>query len=63
MLQAIVFVEPGRFERAIINLLANASEALVGKGDDPKARFTETPIVSIKTRLTAHYFRASRITQ
>ena len=49
----LVNLEPGRFERAIINLLANASEALVGKGDDPKARFTETPIISIKTRMTA----------
>ena len=49
----LVDLEPGRFERAIINLLSNASEALVGKGDDPKARFTETPVITIKTRLTA----------
>ena len=50
--EKLVDLEPGRFERAVINLLANASEALVGKGDDPKARFTETPIITIKTRLT-----------
>ena len=50
--EKLVDLEPGRFERAVINLLANASEALVGKGDDPKARFTETPIITIRTRLT-----------
>jgi two-component system sensor histidine kinase HydH len=48
----LVDLEPGRFERAIINLLSNASEALVGKGDDPKARFTETPVITLSTRLT-----------
>ena len=50
--ERLVNLEPGRFERAIINLLSNASEALVGKGDDPKARFTDTPVITIKTRLT-----------
>ena len=50
--EKLVDLEPGRFERAIINLLTNASEALVGKGDDPKMRFTETPIISVRTRLT-----------
>jgi signal transduction histidine kinase len=50
--EKLVDLEPGRFERAVINLLANASEALVGKGDDPKARFTETPIITVRTRLT-----------
>ncbi|MDP1832393.1 MAG: ATP-binding protein, partial [Geothrix sp.] len=50
--EKLVDLEPGRFERAVINLLANASEALVGKGDDPKARFTETPVITIRTRLT-----------
>ena len=49
----LVDLEPGRFERAIINLLSNASEALVGKGDDPKARFTETPVIALKTKLTS----------
>ena len=48
----LVDLEPGRFERAIINLLSNASEAMVGKGDDPKARFTETPVITITTRPT-----------
>jgi signal transduction histidine kinase len=49
----LVDLEPGRFERAVINLLSNASEALVGRGDDPSARFTETPIITITTKLAA----------
>jgi signal transduction histidine kinase len=49
----LVDLEPGRFERAMINLLANASEALVGKGDDPKACFRENPTITVSTRLTA----------
>ena len=49
----IVDLEPGRFERAIINLLSNASEALVGKGDDPKLRYTDTPVIIVRTKLTA----------
>jgi signal transduction histidine kinase len=49
----LVELEPGRLERAIINLLSNASEALVGKGDDPKACFNDSPTVTIATRLTA----------
>ena len=50
--EKLVDLEPGRFERAVINLLSNASEALVGKGDDPKTRFTETPVITVRTRLT-----------
>jgi len=49
--EKLVDLEPGRFERAVINLLSNASEALVGRGDDPKARFTETPVITVRTRL------------
>ncbi len=49
----IVELEPGRFERAIINLLSNASEAMVGKGDDPRTRVTANPVITIKTLLTA----------
>ena len=48
-----VSIEPGRFERAVINLLSNASEALVGKGDDPKQQHSANPLVTITTRLTA----------
>jgi signal transduction histidine kinase len=50
--EKLVDLEPGRFERAVINLLNNASEALVGKGDDPKARFCENPVVKITSKLT-----------
>ncbi len=46
-----VNIEPARFERAIINLMTNASEALVGKGDDPKSHYRANPMVSISTRL------------
>jgi signal transduction histidine kinase len=47
-----VNIEPGRFERAVINLLSNASEALLGRGDDPKARYRNDPMVKIITRLS-----------
>jgi signal transduction histidine kinase len=47
----LIDLEPGRFERAIINLLSNASEAMVGKGDDPKVRFSDNPVITITTRL------------
>jgi signal transduction histidine kinase len=49
----LVEIEPGRFERAVINLLANASEALLGKGDDPKARYRDNPVVTFTTQLTS----------
>lgn len=49
----LVNIEPGRFERAIINLLSNASEALVGKGDDPKAFFRANPVVTVSTSVVA----------
>jgi signal transduction histidine kinase len=48
-----VNIEPSRLERAVINLLANASEALLGRGDDPKARYRPDPVVTITT-LTSH---------
>jgi signal transduction histidine kinase len=47
-----VNIEPARFERAIINLLNNASEALVGKGDDPKSFYCETPAIRISTAVS-----------
>jgi signal transduction histidine kinase len=48
----LVNIEPGRLERAVINLLSNASEALLGKGDDPKARYRDNPVVKMETRLS-----------
>ncbi len=42
--------DPGRLQRAIVNLLSNASEALVGQGDDP-ARFAgPEPRITVATR-------------
>jgi signal transduction histidine kinase len=49
----LVNIEPGRLERAVINLLSNASEALLGKGDDPKARYRDNPVVKLSTQLSA----------
>ena len=39
--------------RVIVNLLSNASEAMVGKGDDPARFACATPTVSITTRPAA----------
>ncbi len=39
--------------RVVINLLSNASEALVGKGDDPAKFAVKTPEITVSTRLTA----------
>jgi signal transduction histidine kinase len=47
-----VNIEPARFERAVINLLNNASEALVGKGDDPKSQYCGNPTIQVSTRLS-----------
>jgi len=45
--------DPARMSRALVNLMSNASEAMVGKGDDP-ARFTiAAPQIIIGSRLTA----------
>ncbi len=38
--------------RAVINFLTNASEAMVGKGNDVPVNPTENPVISISTRLT-----------
>ena len=48
-----VSVDPARMSRAIINLLANASEAVVGKGDDPSKFAARVPAVGISTVLLA----------
>ncbi|HUQ36166.1 MAG TPA: HAMP domain-containing sensor histidine kinase [Aestuariivirga sp.] len=42
--------DPNRLSRVIINLISNASEAMVGKGDDPKKFKTQTPKISVVTR-------------
>ena len=47
--------DPSRLQRAIINLLSNASEALVGKGDDPSKFTTANPCIIISTRAEKDY--------
>lgn len=43
--------DPGRLSRAVINLISNASEAMVGKGDDPATFTCAAPRILIETRL------------
>jgi signal transduction histidine kinase len=47
---ALVQFDPGRLSRGIINLVSNASEALVGKGDDPAKFANASPRITIATR-------------
>jgi len=42
--------DASRMYRVVVNLLANASEAMVGKGDDPSTFTTQTPRIVIATR-------------
>ena len=48
--EKIVSFDPGRLARVLINLISNASEAMVGKGDDPSKFATQTPKITIATR-------------
>jgi signal transduction histidine kinase len=41
--------DPSRLQRAIVNLIANAAEAMVGKGDDPAKFETSHPIINVST--------------
>lgn len=43
--------DPSRLQRALVNLISNASEALVGQGDDPSKFATAEPVISVTTRL------------
>ena len=43
-------IDPGRMNRVIINLLTNASEALVGKGEDPSKFASKTPQITVSSR-------------
>ncbi len=45
--------DPGRMNRVIINLMSNASEAMVGRGDDPSKIHSLTPRMKIWTARTA----------
>jgi len=42
--------DPNRLSRVLINLISNASEAMVGKGDDPQKFKTQSPKISVVTR-------------
>ncbi len=42
--------DPNRLSRVLINLISNASEAMVGKGDDPQKFKTQTPKIRVVTR-------------
>lgn len=43
--------DTGRMRRVLINLVSNAAEAMVGKGNDPSLRTTINPCIRIRTRL------------
>ena len=45
-----VSFDQSRLSRALINLICNASEAMVGKGDDPAKFATQAPKITIVTR-------------
>lgn len=47
-----VSFDQGRLSRAVINLLSNASEAMVGKGDDPAKYACAEPKITVVTRLS-----------
>jgi signal transduction histidine kinase len=42
--------DQSRLSRVLINLMSNASEAMVGKGDDPAKFVTQTPKITVVTR-------------
>ena len=43
--------DPARLQRAVINLLSNAAEAMVGKGDDPSRFETKVPCIRVSTNI------------
>ena len=45
--------DQARLSRVLINLLSNASEAMVGKGDDPAKFATQAPKITVVTRQSA----------
>jgi signal transduction histidine kinase len=45
-------IDGGQLSRAVINLLSNASEAMVGKGEDASKFTTQTPRIIVETRQT-----------
>ncbi len=43
-------IDSARMSRVLINLLSNASEAMVGRGDDPAKFSTKDPTIVVETR-------------
>jgi signal transduction histidine kinase len=54
--KAVAHFDMARLQRAVINLIANASEALVGKGDDPAKFATAEPMILVSSRRTPRGF-------
>jgi signal transduction histidine kinase len=49
----VAAIDPDRMSRSLINLISNASEALVGKGDELSSDATFSPNIMIKSCRTA----------
>ena len=47
--------DPSRLQRAIINLVSNASEAMVGNGEDASRFSSVSPRITITTKLTEEF--------
>ncbi len=47
--------DPSRLQRAIINLVSNASEAMVGNGDDPARYAVDAPRITITTKIAGQF--------
>jgi signal transduction histidine kinase len=45
--------DPARLQRAVINLISNAAEAMVGTGDDPSKFTVSNPVIRVATRVEA----------
>ena len=44
--------DPARMSRVLINLISNASEAIVGRGDEPSKFAAKSPLITISTKMT-----------
>ncbi len=51
--------DPGRLQRAVTNLVANASEAMVGRGDDASKLTCANPTIVVATSLAPRGFEIS----
>ncbi len=55
----LVPFDPSRLQRAIINLVSNASEAMVGNGEDASRFAVANPIITICSEVVGEYARIS----